>query len=1074
MAGVIKLRLSELGLYGRDKELSILKEFCHRVEGNGSKKELEEAADGATCHQQSELVLVSGGAGTGKSTLVQKLGDGGDSSGFIFVSGKFDDQRETTGKPYSAISVAFRDLLQRITDVCDEADRRQMGEEIHKAIGSGGVEVLETVAVGVQRLVLGENDKGEESNVATASAEALNRLKFAVRSFLRVVCSESHPVVLFLDDLQWADEASLELIRSIATDPELAHFLLVGAFRNEEVGANTAHPLAVTMKQIEQERPITSIHLDDLDVETVTMLVADLLRLEEETVAELSELVHQRTGGNAFFVLQFLSTLQEYNMIYYDLAGFEWRYDIERIRSETDISDNVVELVATKIQGLPAHIQTVLKVMACFPSNRVELALLQSILQGLDMAEFGEGLSLVEVLNEACDEALLDRIGSGSFKFTHDRIREGAYSLIPEGQERDMFHLRIGEVVMDILASHPDRHSLKFVAADQLNHGFEYITDEKQIIKLASLNLEAGKLAVSISAFVPAAAFFDRGIVVLRRDPDHWDGRYDLSLELFSLAASIANLNGDFELHQRMVDEVVAHANCVEDTLPVYCILVESLTVQQKIDKAMDVGFDILAQLGQRFPKRLLSFHARTEYQKIKKALRTYSDNELLLLPKMTDQNMIVASRLMSHMDRCAYYLQDQETMALVCFRQLQCMLEFGLNEESPYMFAKYGMMLCGNLGDITEGYRFGSLSLKLLDRYKEREAVVVLVVHSFILHWQSPAQDRIDPLFMGASVGMAKGDINHAFLCTVGYLYFFFHSGLPLTEFEKDSRGYCLQMESYKQDLALIEVRPLWQGALNLMGKSNDPLVVSGDAMDQDKFLQDAIPTAKQKVYLIRMQLAYYFGDPELATRMLELCEKLMVTIAGHFVFEVFTFFCGLIYLDEARRRKKKSNMKLACKKIQRIREWVRNGAVNCVHKLLLLEAEYASVNSGEKSKRDEIKKLYDSAISAASRSGFVHDAALANERAGIWFQSLDDDFWASSYLSRAHELYHEWGATAKADQLAHRLSLESVSQPNEQAESRRFAKGKSRFDLRTSERQKSTRIDVTELSPAASATLD
>jgi predicted ATPase len=286
-----------------------------------------------------------------------------------------------------------------------------------------------------------------------------------VESFLRSVCTKSHPIILFLDDLQWADQASLEIFRSITTDTELRHLLLVGAHSDEVDEAS--HPLAIVLEEIEAgKRSITKIFIEDLSIETVTKLISGLLRLDEMRVAELTEVVHQRTGGNPFFVQQFLAMLQKNNMLAYSLIRYEWSWDIDEIRSETQIADNVVEFVALKIQGLPPHIATVLKLMACFPSNLVEVDLLESILRGLDEGEFrivSESFNLVEILEEASQEALVDRIGTDSFKFMHDRVREAAYSLIPLGRERDTFHLRIGQVVMKLLSVEPRRQSLKFV-----------------------------------------------------------------------------------------------------------------------------------------------------------------------------------------------------------------------------------------------------------------------------------------------------------------------------------------------------------------------------------------------------------------------------------------------------------------------------------------------------------------------------------------------------------------------------------------------------------------------------------
>ena len=609
-----------------------------------------------------------------------------------------------------------------------------------------------------------------------------------------------------------------------------------------------------------------------------------------------------------------------------------------------------------------------------------------------------------------------------------------------------------------MISSKPGQQWMKFVAADQLNHGIAYITDQKLKLILVRLNLEAGELAMSSSAFVPAAKFFDHGLAILSDQKDHWEQCYDLSLHLYNAAAETAFCNGDFEVNRSMVNEVLSNARCVRDKLFVYCIFVESLTAQQKLDEAMTLGFHILAELGQRFPKRFLLFHVLSDFQKTKKMLRRYSDDDIVALPPMEDEIMIVTIRLLVHLARCAYFVQNLEYMVLLVFREIELMLRFGANGDTPYTFAFYGLLLCGGLADIKEGCRYGKLALRLLERYNEKETQVLLLAHSFVIHWQSPVQDQIDPLLRAHHVGMCSGDVINAFLSSVGYLFFYYHAGLPLGPLEKDARAYCRQMHEYKQELAYMEVLPLWQGIMNLMGRSDDPLVLSGEALDQEEFLRDAeercIPTATQKVYLMRLQLAYYFGDINLASKMLEACEKLMATITAHMVYEVYTFFRGLIYLEQARRTKRRKFKKKARSAITKMEKWVNDRGVNCVHKLWLLEAEYATLGGAKGSRREKIRSAYDSSISTASRAGFLHDAALANERAGIWFQTLGDNFWASSYLSRAYELYREWGAEAKADQLNRSRNLGFASSSRESCSG--HFKGKSRFDRKNSERHK------------------
>ena len=315
--------------------------------------------------------------------------------------------------------------------------------------------------------------------------------------------------------------------------------------------------------------------------------------------------------------------------------------DLEHCRAKTNISDNVVDLVARKINSLPGRVTVVLKLMACFPSIKVDVSFLCAILQGLDMGEFRNDIEVddwssglvVGVLQDASEAGLVEMVGLGSYKFTHDRVRESAYSLIPEGRERKTFHLGIGQLVLEMLRTHPDKQWMKFIAADQLNHGVEYITNEKQKLDLVALNLEAGESAMSVSAFVPASNLFSKGIILLSADEDRWSHSYDLSLKLYSAAAEVAHCTGDFESHRQLADEVLANALCLRDKLPVYSTLVESLTAQQKPEEALTTGFQVLAALGQRFPTRFLSYQVDADYKETKKMLRVYADDDLVSLP---------------------------------------------------------------------------------------------------------------------------------------------------------------------------------------------------------------------------------------------------------------------------------------------------------------------------------------------------------------------------------------------------------------------------------------------------------
>lgn len=918
---VRKLQFSELHLHGRSKELDFLQDVFNLI------------SDPARSFSSFQIVTILGCSGTGKSALVhefvKQMRSRSTSGASYFICGKFDQY--SASEPYSALAVAFTELDIILSS--DESD--EMGDAIKKAVGSEAR--LLTNVVPRLSVIFGKRTDGGEN---VGNSDPLNRLKFAFRVLLRTICTPSHPIILFVDDLQWADSESVDLIKAIVSDSKLANFLFIGTFRENEMGKG--HPVALQLRDINKQKNINKIHLGNLHVQTVNELICTLTRLDASETQQLCNIVYRRTHGNVFFVIHFLRMLEEKGFLFYSIATFRWTWDIDLIESETTPSDNVVSLVVEKIRRVSEQVQTLLKVAACLWST-IDVDVLGVIMAGLAVETCpGNTITntneVVRLLDEAAVHSLVDRKGTGArrYRFAHDRIQQGAYSLIPEGKERDLLHLRIGELILQMSSSSQTEEWMLLTATDQLNRGSFRITDGDKRTRLSRLNLQAGKMASALSAFVPASNYLTSGIDLLDED-NKWGTQYELSLELHNAAAEVAICSGDLQRSKAIVDEVLANARCLRDKLPVYLALVNSLGAQGKLKEAMDIGYSVLSELGEHFPKRIGYFHVFVHLMKIRRMLRGRTGDDILALPLMRNTDKIAAMKLLALLAHHAYFAHRPQHFAPLILRMSRLSLQYGVDRHSPSGFVAYGIILC-SLSKWEEGYEFGRVALNLVHRLgaKECEAQVVMVNASFINFWRNPFQDNLEALLKGHQAGIESGDIENSMLCDLAYCTFYFFAGLPLGPLEQDMRGFCALALEYNQVVTYNTELPLRQAVLNLMGRSEDPLQLTGEAMRQEEFIKNCIQhdnmAAIHLVWLLRAQLAYYFGNNELASEQLKLFRNAF-NFKSHILFCVSTYIAGLVSLEFARRTRKSKYKHQARKVIETMKKWSTSGAVNFVH---------------------------------------------------------------------------------------------------------------------------------------------
>ena len=1064
-----RLHLHHLPLIGRTQERRILQDAFRRLnkrraphtttdKDNNTKQtkwRVDEDDDGGGCHFHcyNEVVMIQGASGSGKSLLVEDFihpkEAQSDQTTFFACSGKFNQQQMAV-EPYSALKQAFAEICDSIIHISNSEDRAVMCRALKEALGDEIGILADGIVPSIMPLIMTTLSNEEQNQVhlkgngnqeAQGGADALNQLRHLVQLFIRAVC-EHRRLVLFLDDLQWADEATLGLLESLLKDVEMPQFLMIGAYRNDEEDFPKDHHLRSLLRGVKSVRNIDELTLGPLTVEEIGELIRHATRLDEqpaEAIRSFSEVVFSKTRGNPFVVVEFLQLLEAKHHLFYSLIEFRWKFDLTKIEQETFLADSIVQVVASRIKSLPLSTQYALKIASCL-YTRFHLNSLFCILERLHrLSQSGDDVvgtislqtkdDLRKALKTAVSESLLDKIQKGGtefYKFSHDKIQQSAYSLLPpEGEDRNQFHISLGKIVESLSkdeqerAANPTFAQLIFIATDQYNRGYQSLMDDKDLrLHVAELNLLSTEKAISQSAFAAAWKYVQCGIRLL--DINCWTANYNLALHLHIYGAEVASCLGLLEDVDVLVNQVLENVQSFDERLSVQMSRVEALASQNKVKESMQLSQTLLILLGESIPKKAHMGHVLFALGRTKGLMKQFTDADVLSLPSMTDSRKAHAMRLLQRYSTSALFRQRTSDMLLAMMKLVQISLKHGLHKISPSALGSYAIVLA-SLGDVDGAYRLGKLGLKLFDgviKAKEWEGNFIQLYSPFVQHWREAYPDCMDQCSRGYCSGMASGDLEFAFYNAICYCAFYYMAGLHLVPIEKDCRSYCLQMVQYKKENNFAVSGPLWQLLLNLMGHAKDPLLLTGAAMDEKEFVSKHVEANNigglQTFWVYKGQALFFFGNPEEAEQVFIKFARTSSNIASHFFVVMQAFYYALVVLELSRKTKKRKYKVASRKMIRKIRNWVSKGNINLSHKLMLLEADYMALTE---KREDVLRRAFDRAIRAASRAGFLSDAAIANERAGIHFRERKDGFWAETYLSRSAMLFSEWGAQGKVN---------------------------------------------------------
>ncbi|MFN6465736.1 MAG: AAA family ATPase [Nostoc sp. DedVER02] len=988
-------------LYGREPQLKTLLAAFDRVT-NGT----------------TELMLVVGYSGVGKSALVNEVHKPITAKRGNFIAGKYDQYQKNI--PYFAISQAFNDLCNQLLTE-SESVLQQWQKKILTAVGNNGQVLIDVIPN--LKLVIGEQPPVAQ----VGGQQAQNRFNLVFQNFIKAICQAEHPLVLFVDDLQWADSASLKLLKIILGDRNIQNLLIVGAYRDNEVDA--VHPLVMTSDEIEKEGgTVSKIHVQNLTIKDVNALIAEVLSCSTIFSQALTNLICEKTQGNAFFTIEFLKSLYADMLLSFNYTQKQWCWDLEQIQAK-DITDNVVELMTRKIVNLAEETQKNLQLAACI-GNNFDLSTLavisqQSAKQGLEnlLPALQEGL-IVPANNQYHLMSFRDekKASKANCKFQHDRVQQAAYFLIPEAQKKET-HLKIGRLMLSNTSPAKQEEKI-FEIVNQLNIGAELINTQSERDQLVKLNLLAGRKAKSATAYEAAMGYFSMGSKLLAADC--WQTNYELALKLFDSAAEAALLCGDFTQMNRWIEEVLQNTQVLLDKVKVYEIKITALTLEGKFQIAIATGLEVLQALGVNFPSPVNSLEQSKVLQQTAVHLAGREVKHLINLPQMQEAKQLATIQIISSIMSPAFR-GGHEVLPFLILEMVNLSLEYGNTTLSTIGYVMYGLMLCGAFAEIPLGYQFGQLALSLLELYDAQylECHIKFVFNVTICHWQQPVQKTIKPLKEAYQIGRDRGDIQFSGLCAT---YDSLHSwgcGENLVEVERQIASYHHAVRQVQNKIVLEYVAIYWQLTLNLLGAAENPCLLSGTAYREEQMLlwheQASDRTGLGHLYVLKLFICYLFQDfPQAAANAQEL-QKYLNAVMGTTILPLLNLYDSLtalaLYFD-ALPSEQEGLLEKVVTNQAKMQKWAQYAPTNYLHKFYLVEAERHRV-LGQKA---EAIEMYDRAISKAIEHQYLNEQALANELAGRFYLQWGKDRIAQDYLLNAYYAYTRWGAKAKVEDLEKR----------------------------------------------------
>jgi PAS domain S-box-containing protein len=981
-------------LYGRAEEIGTLLASFDRVMTGGG----------------PELVLVSGYSGIGKSSVVNELHKMLVPPRGLFASGKFDQYKRDI--PYATLAQAFQSLVRPLLGKT-ETELSWWRDAFLQALNPNGSLMVDLVPE--LKFILG--DQPAVPDLPPQDAKA--RFQLVFRQFIGVFARPEHPLALFLDDLQWLDAATLDLIENLLIEPEVHHLMLIGAYRNNEV--SPTHPLVHKLEAIRHSGAmVREVVLEPLAGEDLTRLVGDSLHCELEQATQLAQLIHEKTAGNPFFAVQFIAALAEEGLLTLNRDAARWCWDLERIHAK-GYTENVVDLMLGKLNRLPVETQKALQQLACM-GNSAEFSWLAMVHQDSERDMHGD-------FWEAVRTGLVLR-SEGAYRFSHDRVQEAAYSQIPP-ELRATAHLRIGR----LLAAHTppeNRDEAIFEIVNQLNRGAELITAREERDRLAELNLIAGKRAKASGVYASALTYVDAGAALLANDS--WECQHELTFGLELNRAECEFLTGALEEADQRLVKLSSRAETTVERAAVACLRMDVYTTLDQSDRAVAVCLDYLRRAGIEWTPHPTEAETQREYEQIWKAIGNRAIDALIDLPLMDDPASLATMDVLTKVLPPAAFTDANLGCMTIC-RAVSLSLERGNCDASCFAYVNLSRMTRPRFGDYEAGYRLGELGYELVERrgLKRFEASTYLCFALFVVPWTKPVRACRDLLQRALEVANRNGDLMWATYTRSDLNSCLLFAGHPLPEMQREAEHglalaeksqFGLLIDGMTTQLALIR---MLRGLTPKFG-SFEGIQLNELQFEQHLSSKPVLAIAACRHWIRKLQARYLAGDYAAAMDALSSARQLLWTSTSFFEEAEFHFYGALLrgaLYDAAPpdgnrgmsspSLEQAQHVEALVSHYQHLRIWAEHCPENFENRAALVGAEIARIEGRER----EAARLYEEAIRSAQTNGFVHNEALANELAARFYRAIGFEKIAHTYLRDARYGYLRWGANGKVRQL-------------------------------------------------------
>jgi PAS domain S-box-containing protein len=971
-------------LYGRTAEIDTLLASFDRIVAGG----------------RPELVLVSGYSGIGKSAVVNELHKPLVPPRGLFASGKFDQYKRDI--PYATLAQAFQSLIRPLLSKPD-AELRRWRDALVEALDPNGLLIVDLVPE-LKHII------GEQSPVPELPPQAAQgRFQLVFRRFISVFARPEHPLALFLDDLQWLDAATLDLLEDLLTRPDMQNLLLIGAYRDNEV--DPTHPLMRKLEAMAQAGAVLqNIVLAPLSREDLGQLIADSLHCECERGMPLAQLIHEKTTGNPFFAIQFITALAEEELLTFDYGAARWSWDLNRIHAK-GYTDNVVDLMVGKLNRLPLETQKALQQLACM-GNSAEFAMLGMIYQ--DSRE-----EMHVQLREAVRTGLVFR-AEASYRFLHDRVQEAAYSLIPEELRADA-HLRIGR----LLAAHTPPERLEegiFEIVNQLNRGSHLVTSTEERERVAELNFIAGKRAKISTAYASALRLLAAGRALLTEET--WDCNYDLIFSIEYLMAECELLTADMMAAETRLSMLAQHAESGHDIAVVTRLRLTLYTTLDRSNRGVELCLEYLRRLGTDWSPTPTRDEVMREYGRIWSLVGNRQIEELVDLPLMTDPDILDVLDVLTEAVTPSMYC-DENLFSLVICHMVNLSLEHGNSDGSCFAYVWFAVIAGPHFGKYKDGFRFGRLGYELVEkrgliRYQAR---TYMSFGNMVIPWARHALEGRELARRAFDAAYRIGDLTFAAYSCTKLITNFLTVGDPLAEIQPEAEKGLAFAERARFGLVVDLLIPQVGIIRTLRG-----LTLKFGSFDDEQFdeLQFERHLASNPTFALpefwylsrKVQARFFAADYATAVDASLRAQPLLYTSPSQLEAAEFRFYGALSHAaawDSAPPDQRQQHFEALTDHHRHLEIWAGNCPENFKNRAALVGAEIARIEG----RLLDAERFYEEAISSAHENGFVHNEAVANEVAARFYMGRGFDKIARAYLRDSRHCYVRWGADGKVRQL-------------------------------------------------------